>query len=81
MYKCEITRKSLQFKIPAKTSRGSYTTHDMLILRIEDEQGNVGYGECAPLPDLSSDRNSYNDISKIKEIIYDYLENIEKLEI
>ena len=80
MYKCEITRKSLQFKIPAKTSRGSYTTHDMLILRLEDEQGNVGYGECAPLPDLSSDRNAYNDISKIKEIIVDYLNGIEVIE-
>lgn len=80
MYKLDISRHQLQFKIPARTSRGSYTTHDMIVIRLEDEQGNVGYGECAPLPDLSSDGNSYNDISKIKEIIYDYLENIEKLE-
>lgn len=80
MYKIDISRHQLQFKIPARTSRGSYTTHDMIVIRLEDEQGNVGYGECAPLPDLSSDRNSYNDISKIKEIVYDYIENLEKLD-
>lgn len=78
MYKCEMIRKSLQFKIPAKTSRGAYTTHEMLILRLEDEQGKVGYGECAPLPDLSSDRDAYRDLAEIDALIADYLQSIEK---
>jgi len=78
--KFDLSYKSLQFKIPAKTSRGSYTTHDMLILRLEDEQGNIGYGECAPLPDLSSDRDAYKDISQINHLILENLEHLEPLE-
>lgn len=81
MLKPEISRQSLQFKIPAKTSRGSYTIHDMLVLRLEDERGNVGYGECAPLPDLSSDRNEYYDLSQIYSIIAGYLDNLDVLDI
>jgi len=80
MYKLNIFRQQLQFKIPARTSRGSYTTHDMLVIRLEDEQGNVGYGECAPLPDLSSDRDAYNDIDKINHLILDYLDHLDPLE-
>lgn len=76
MYKCELERKSLQFKIPAKTSRGTYAFHNILVVHLEDEQGNVGYGECAPLPDLSSDRNAYHDLSQTHSIISSYLQSL-----
>jgi len=54
----ELTERTLHFKIPARTSRGEYTVHRMLVLKLSDGD-RVGYGECAPLPDLSPE---YNDI-------------------
>lgn len=68
-YTINISRKTLHFKIPARTSRGAYTEHDMLIVRITDADGNVGIGECAPLPDLSCDRAAYNDDERIQQLL------------
>lgn len=57
MYKTEIKRRTLHFKQPAGTSRGVYTTHDIWLVSISSDKNpeKVGVGECAPLPDLSSD--------------------------
>ncbi|MCQ2203759.1 MAG: o-succinylbenzoate synthase [Bacteroidales bacterium] len=47
----------LQFKQPAGTSRGVYTYRDIWYVTVSDTTtGNIGIGECAPLPDLSCDR-------------------------
>lgn len=47
----------LQFKKPAGTSRGIYTTRVVYILKLQslENPAIVGWGECAPLPDLSCD--------------------------
>ena len=53
----EIVRRILHFRQPAGTSRGTYLTREIHLLRLSDDSrpGVVGWGECAPLPDLSSD--------------------------
>lgn len=61
--------KTLLFKKPARTSRGSYTEHRMLLVKVTDEKGNVGVGECAPLPDLSCDRHCYDDIEAVRKLL------------
>ena len=46
----------LHFKQPAGTSRGIYTTRQVWYIHLYDPQtGHHGYGECAPLPNLSCD--------------------------
>ena len=46
----------LHFKQPAGTSRGIYTTRKIWYIHLYDPQtGHHGYGECAPLPNLSCD--------------------------
>lgn len=46
----------LKFRFPAGTSRGVYLTRDILVLELVDTvTGAFGFGECAPLPDLSID--------------------------
>lgn len=44
----------LQFKRPAKTSRGEYKVRPVWFLFLK-ENGKTGVGECAPLPGLSSE--------------------------
>jgi o-succinylbenzoate synthase len=53
--KIEIIPRTLHFKFRAGTSRGYYTTHDVWYLKGTNINGEVGYGECAPLADLSCD--------------------------
>lgn len=52
-----ILPHQLQFKQPAGTSRGTYTTRDVWYLHLTSDRypGRVGIGECAPLPKLSCD--------------------------
>jgi o-succinylbenzoate synthase len=50
----EIEKKILHFKQPAGTSRGVYLTRTMWLIHLSDGD-KQGVGECAPLPDLSSD--------------------------
>ncbi|MCQ2202595.1 MAG: o-succinylbenzoate synthase [Bacteroidales bacterium] len=62
MIRCEVEHNVLEFKRPAKTSRGQYTEHDSWLLKVTDEQGRQGAGEAAPLPDLSCDASlRYDD--------------------
>lgn len=52
--KITITSRTLQFKQPAKTSRGEYTHRLSRYVHVEVD-GVCGVGECATLPDLSCD--------------------------
>ncbi len=56
-YKIDITERTFHFKQPAGTSRGVYTTRTswFITLTSPDQPGREGFGECAPLPDLSCD--------------------------
>ncbi len=68
----ELKREKLHFKIPARTSRGEYTEHEMLIVKLSND-GRCGIGECAPLPDLSCDRNAYSDINQVSSMLKELL--------
>jgi len=65
----DLFHKQLHFKTPARTSRGAYDVHNMIIVSMTDEQGRIGLGECAPLPDLSCDRNAYTKMSDVARLI------------
>lgn len=47
----------MQFKKPARTSRGVYTHKTVYYIVLQDADGRVGVGEAAPLFDLSADYN------------------------
>lgn len=49
-----IIPRTLQFRLPAGTSRGIYTEHKVWYVYVTDGSSN-GYGECAPLVRLSCD--------------------------
>ncbi len=57
MLKFEIIPKRLIFKQPAGTSRGVYNTRNIWLLKAYDSclPEVAGWGECAPLPNLSCD--------------------------
>ncbi|MBQ0115214.1 MAG: o-succinylbenzoate synthase [Bacteroidales bacterium] len=65
----DLTTKTLHFKKPARTSRGEYTLHEMVIVTATRDDGTVGRGECAPLPDLSCDRGEYGDLGHVRSLI------------
>lgn len=68
--KVSVEERTLHFKKPARTSRGAYTDHRIFIVAVEDElTGCRGMGECAPLPDLSSDRGAYPDRETVYRLI------------
>ena len=65
-----LSEKTLHFKKPARTSRGEYSEHRMVIVTITDDDGKrVGVGECAPLPDLSCDRDAYGNLSAVSRLL------------
>lgn len=66
----DLSQQVLHFRKPARTSRGEYTEHRGIIIRITDEKGEkIGMGECAPLPDLSCDRDAYTMMSDVARLI------------
>ena len=65
----DLFHKTLHFKTPARTSRGSYDVHDIIIVSMNDDEGRIGLGECAPLPDLSCDRDAYTMMSDVAGLI------------
>ncbi|MGL4994532.1 MAG: o-succinylbenzoate synthase [Bacteroidales bacterium] len=69
--KSEIKRYRLNFKNPAGTSRGVYHTKDIYIIMISDGV-NIGYGEAAPLIDLS-----YDDIPNYYQVLSEYLNRLD----
>lgn len=63
----------LHFKQPAGTSRGVYKTRQVWYLHAFDTNtGHNGYGECAPLPNLSCD-----DIPNYEEILRGHCHQVE----
>lgn len=65
-----LSHRTLHFLKPARTSRGEYVTHDAIIVTIRDDEGRrIGLGECAPLPDLSMDRDAYKRMSDVAALI------------
>lgn len=68
--KIDVEEHILHFKKPARTSRGAYTEHRAFIVSVTDAlSGQVGVGECAPLPDLSCDRAAYPDVATVRKLI------------
>ena len=60
--KFTVSERTLHFKQPAGTSRGVYTTRKSWFVHLYDGE-REGVGECAPLPDLSSDaRDDYQEV-------------------
>lgn len=57
MYQAEIIPRTLIFKQPAGTSRGVYHYHKVWYIHLtnSDMPGKEGWGECAPLVQLSCD--------------------------
>lgn len=65
-----VREHTLHFKKPARTSRGEYTQHRMFLVDAFDAvSGRCGVGECAPLPDLSCDRNAYPDTDAVRALL------------
>lgn len=63
----------LHFKQPAGTSRGVYKTRQVWYLHAFDEKtGRHGYGECAPLPNLSCD-----DLPNYEEVLKEFCQEVE----
>lgn len=69
MLQAKFKKYSLNFKRPAGTSRGVYTTRDSWIISLWDSENPQikAYGECAPLPDLSCDFDVHYE-NKVKEV-------------
>lgn len=67
MFQVDIVSKILNFKQPAGTSRGVYTTRKVwyILLCDKNKPSHIGVGECAPLPILSCDDvPEYEDVLK-----------------
>lgn len=50
MITCCLNERSLPLRRPFRTSQGSIRVRRVLVLVIQDQEGNVGLGEAAPLP-------------------------------
>lgn len=64
-----LSQRTLHFRKPARTSRGEYTEHHIILLTMTDDSGRIGLGECAPLPDLSCDADAYTHLSDVASLI------------
>ena len=67
--KINIIEKTLHFKKPARTSRGAYNEHRMILVTMTEDDGRFGLGECAPLPDLSYDAHAYDHLGDVAKLI------------
>lgn len=72
--KITITKRTLHFKQPAKTSRGEYTERISRYVDIE-RNGIHGVGECATLPDLSCD-----EVADYDHLLRQFCDMIERTE-
>ena len=68
----DIEERLLHFKQPAGTSRGVYTTRRLWLVKVSDGE-TVGYGECAPLPQLSCD-----DIPNYADVLRRFCDEVER---
>ncbi len=64
--KAQVERKIFHFRFPAGTSRGVYTTRTSWLVTLTDDEGHIGVGECAPLPQLSCD-----DLPNYEEVLHE----------
>jgi o-succinylbenzoate synthase len=64
--KAQVERKIFHFRFPAGTSRGVYTTRTSWLVKLTDDEGHIGVGECAPLPQLSCD-----DLPNYEEVLHE----------
>ena len=48
-------RYEMHFKTPARTSRNTLTTKPSWLIRVRDDEGALGWGECSIIPGLSPD--------------------------
>ena len=56
MYTYSLQKHELKFKVPAKTSRNTFTTRTIFLITLNDIQtGKQGIGEASPLSLLSLD--------------------------
>lgn len=79
--KIDVEEHMLHFKKPTRTSRGAYTEHRAFIVSVTDAlSGQVGVGECAPLPDLSCDRAAYPDVATVRRLVGEALASGDFLE-
>jgi O-succinylbenzoate synthase len=49
-YRLEFRRYRLPFRVAVRTAHGMWTEREGCIVRLEDEAGDVGFGEAAPIP-------------------------------
>jgi len=54
-HKIQIRRYSLDFRMPVRTAHGPWAVREGLLVRVEDADGSVGYGEAAPVPGFGSE--------------------------
>lgn len=50
MFRLAFRRYRLPFRHPVRTAHGLWTEREGLVLRVEDENGRVNFGEAAPIP-------------------------------
>lgn len=56
MYTYSLQKHELKFKVPAKTSRNTFTTRTIFLITLKDiKKGKQGIGEASPLSLLSLD--------------------------
>jgi O-succinylbenzoate synthase len=55
MYLLEFRVYQRPFLHPLQTHHGLWQTREGIIIRLEDEQGRIGWGEIAPLPEFGSE--------------------------
>ena len=64
----------LTFSTPFKSSKDIYNKREGFILQVIDSRGNIGYGECSPLPGLSYE--SVEDVElqlkRLSSLLKDY---------
>ena len=71
--KIDIEERVLHFKQPAGTSRGVYTERRIWLVKVSKGE-TFGYGECAPLLDLSCDAMEPHIYNKVLRGFCDQVE-------
>lgn len=54
-FRLHYRRYQLPFRAPVRTGHGVWSVREGLILRLEDEAGQVGFGEAAPIADFGTE--------------------------
>lgn len=81
--KASFEKFTLDFKRPSGTSRGVLTQKTGWLLKIEDESGREGFGECSVIagltPEYESDESYEQKIIEVCNNILRYIKNIDLL--